>query len=71
MNSVRTLLVSMVALAALSFSSPSLAQEREDGKYVLGQVGQVLEYLRSKSSGMRFFYVRGEQVMSADMWGTP
>ena len=35
------------------------------------QVGQVLDYLRSKSSGMRFFYVRGEQVMSADMWGTP
>ncbi len=34
------------------------------------QVGQVIDYLRGKS-GMRFFFVRGDQVMQADMWGAP
>jgi serine protease Do len=42
--------------------------------YVIGQaeqVGQVIDYLRSKSSPMRFFVARGDQVLSADMVGTP
>jgi len=35
------------------------------------QVGQVVDYLRSKQLPMRFFFVRGDQVVSADMWNTP
>jgi serine protease Do len=34
------------------------------------QVEQVIQYLRGKSA-MRFFFARGDQVVSADMWGAP
>ncbi len=34
------------------------------------QVGQVIDYLRGRSA-MRFFVARGDQVIYADLWGTP
>jgi len=34
------------------------------------QVGQVVGYLQGRSA-MRFFFVRGDQVIYADLWGTP
>ncbi len=34
------------------------------------QVGQVIDYLRGRSA-MRFFIARGDQVIYADLWGSP
>jgi serine protease Do len=34
------------------------------------QVGQVVSYLQGRTT-MRFFFVRGDQVIYADLWGTP
>jgi serine protease Do len=34
------------------------------------QVGQVVSYLQGRTA-MRFFFVRGDQVIYTDLWGTP
>jgi len=35
-----------------------------------GQVGQVMEYLRARGP-VRVYFARGDQVIYADLWGTP
>ena len=34
------------------------------------QVQQVIAYLQGRAT-MRFFFARGDQVIYADLWGTP